>query len=277
MSRTISLTPFFCELDVLEIRLATLDPVVDLHVIAEAPVTYAGERKPLHVQENWDRFEAWHDKIRYLVVEDMPTGSAVRAEPGRPTTACDSDRWARENHQRDALGRGLHDLEPDDILFLSDLDEIPHPDTFHQGRVLARGGHIARPRLAMHVYLMRWRWEEALPVIARFFTPATLDQYAGSVEQVRLQEGHPWGPEWGKGLGWHCAYLGGIEAIQYKLAQAAHHELDIPEYNNAGHIEHSIATGADLFDRPHRPAVMTPPDELPPYVQANRDRFSHLI
>src|SRR5581483_3133716 len=133
MGRTIALTPFFNELDVLEVRLATLDPVVDLHVIAEARTTFAGERKPLLLQQHWERFEPWHDKIRYLHVEGMPKGDQVYAEPGTATTACASDRWRRENHQRDFLGEGLHDLEDDDLLFLSDLDEIPNPEAFHQG------------------------------------------------------------------------------------------------------------------------------------------------
>lgn len=278
MSRTIALTPFFNELDVLEIRLAELDPVVDVHVIAEASVTYAGNPKPLLLQENWDRFERWRDKIRYVPVENMPNGGEVRGEPDRPTTACDSDRWARENYQREALIAGLHDVKDDDLLFLSDLDEIPHPDAFQQGGVMAQTqGMIARPRLAMYVYRMRWRWQQPLPVIARFFTPATLHLHGDNLEQVRLQEGTPWGPEWGAGLGWHLAYMGGVEAVQYKLAEAAHHELDTPAFNNEHHIQHSIDTGADLFDRDDRHAVYTPPGEMPPYVTVNRERFKHLI
>lgn len=278
MGRTIALTPFFNELDVLEVRLATLDNVVDLHVIAESRVTFAGERKPLLLQQHWERFEPWHDKIRYLHVEGMPKGDDVRAEPGRPTTACDSDRWRREKHQRDFLGEGLHDLEDDDLLFLSDLDEIPNPEAFHQGRVIAEGtGGIARPRLAMYVYALRWRWDEALPVIARFFSPATLAAHNGSIEQVRQQVGHAYGSEIPPSLGWHLAYMGGIEAIQYKLANAAHHELDVPQFNSASHVEHSITEGADLFDRPHRRATYAPGDELPPYLVANRERFAHLF
>jgi Glycosyltransferase family 17 len=275
MSRTWSLTPFFNELDVLEIRLAELDPVVDVHVIAEAKRTFSGDVKPLHLAENWDRFEAWHDKIRYIVVDDMPGGREVRSEPGRHAAACDSDRWARENHQRNALGRGLKGLDASDLLFLSDVDEIPSAEHFAAGNHLARAGLIARPRLAMYVYRMRWRWVEALPVIARFFTPETLA--GGSLEQVRQHEGTPWGPTYPPSLGWHLAYMGGVEAVRYKLASAAHHELDVPEFNNPAHVEHSIESGADLFDRAHRDATYAPLTELPPYVLANKDRFNALI
>lgn len=273
MGRTIALTPFFNELDVLEIRLATLDPVVDIHVIAEAPVTFAGHKKRLILRDHWDRFEPWHDKIRYVEVGGMPRGASVRAEPGVATTACDSDNWLREKHQRAALVAGLHDLEPDDLLFLSDLDEIPNPACFQGGRALAQMGYIARPRLAMHVYRLRWRWEQPLPVIARFFTPATLEQHGRDLEAVRQQEGHPWGSD----LGWHLAYMGGIEAIRYKLAEAAHHELNTPEFTDPAHVQRSIMAGADIFNRANRQAVPCPPDELPPYVQANHDRFEHLI
>jgi len=38
--------PFFDELDVLEIRLNELDPVVDKFVLVEAPVTHSIQRGP---------------------------------------------------------------------------------------------------------------------------------------------------------------------------------------------------------------------------------------
>ena len=74
--RTWSLTSFFNELDVLEIRLAELDPVVDVFIIAEAAKTHSGEHKPLYFQENRERFAPWLDKIRHIVVKFPKLGGA---------------------------------------------------------------------------------------------------------------------------------------------------------------------------------------------------------
>ena len=64
-----SLTPYFNEIDILEIRLATLDEVVDVHVIAEATSTHSGKPKPLTLPDHTDRLEPWLHKIRYVPVD----------------------------------------------------------------------------------------------------------------------------------------------------------------------------------------------------------------
>jgi len=115
-----SISPFFNELDVLEVKLAEQAPWVDRFVFSEATTTYAGNPKPLYLTDALaaGRFAEWADKITVVVVDDAPT-------IGQPfQTFGDPERWRRENHQRACLARGLGDLEPDDVVCLSDLDEI---------------------------------------------------------------------------------------------------------------------------------------------------------
>ena len=51
--------PFNDELDMLELRLGTLDAVVDYFVLVESPRTFSGMPKPLYYAENKDRFAKW--------------------------------------------------------------------------------------------------------------------------------------------------------------------------------------------------------------------------
>ena len=92
-------------------RLTELDAVVDFFVIAESTTTFRGGANEPLVDVASPLLTRWKDKIRYVLVEDMP----------------DSGAWAREHHQRRALSRGLYDVEPEDLVLLSDLDEIPCP------------------------------------------------------------------------------------------------------------------------------------------------------
>lgn len=274
--KTWSLTPFFNELDVLEIRLAELDPVVDVHVIAESTLTYSGEPKPLHFLDNAERFAPWRDKIRYVAVTDSPVGG-VDPDPRRvnPLTACASGRWRRENHQRDALSRALDGLKRDDLVLLSDVDEIPRADVVVDAhdRVPRRSDRLIRPALDLHMYHLNWRWLVPVTVICRFMRGGLL--LDSSPERVRqLVATHD--PLPARDLGWHFSYLGGIEAIRYKLRSAAHHEVDVPPYNTTEHIEHCIRTGADLFGR-DRPMVSVPLTRLPDHVRLNARRFRHLL
>ena len=111
---------FFNELDLLEIRLETLGPHVDFFVIAESPITYRADPKPLYFQENKQRFAKFLPKIRHIVVDDLPTEKGF------------DQNWQRETLQRAALERGLADARDEDIIMLSDLDEIPSPSKIQE-------------------------------------------------------------------------------------------------------------------------------------------------
>jgi hypothetical protein len=77
MSRLFDCFTFFNELDLLEIRLETLDSVVDFFVIAEAPITYRADPKPLYFELNKQRFAKFLPKIRHIIVDDLPTEKAL--------------------------------------------------------------------------------------------------------------------------------------------------------------------------------------------------------
>ena len=94
----------------LDIRLRELDTVVDRFVLVEATRTHSNRPKPLYYAENRARYAAFADKIIHVVVEDTPD-----------TT----NAWAIERFQRDCILRGLHNCRPDDIILMSDVDEIP--------------------------------------------------------------------------------------------------------------------------------------------------------
>lgn len=106
---------FYNELELLKVRLEELYDDVDHFVIVEATETFSGLSKPLYFLENVQLFEQYQDKIIYVVVDDFPPPSDDPA----------GDRWIREGLQRDAMMRGLGSCSADDIILISDLDEIP--------------------------------------------------------------------------------------------------------------------------------------------------------
>lgn len=107
---------FFNELDLLELRLSECYDSADYFVIAEADKTFSGNNKRFILEDNWDRYKAFHDKIIYIKVDDMPKGP---------------DAWAREYHQRNALIRGLGNAADNDVVALTDCDEVLRPRTLN--------------------------------------------------------------------------------------------------------------------------------------------------
>ena len=124
MPRVYDCFQFYNEFDVLEIRLAELDPLVDHFVLVEATHTHTGKPKPLHFTENRKRYERYAHKIIHVVIDDLPLD--------------DPSHFARDIHQREAILRGLGGAQPDDRILFSDCDEIPKPHLLRKALGVSR-------------------------------------------------------------------------------------------------------------------------------------------
>jgi beta-1,4-mannosyl-glycoprotein beta-1,4-N-acetylglucosaminyltransferase len=94
----------------LDLRLHTLNKFVDYFVIVEGNKTWQNNFKKLQFDIN--KFKEFKDKIIYIPVEDMPNGK---------------NPYLRENFQRNCITRGLKNADKNDLIIISDLDEIPNP------------------------------------------------------------------------------------------------------------------------------------------------------
>jgi hypothetical protein len=106
---------FSNELDLLELRLEEQHDHVDYFVIAEANTDFQGNVKPFILEENWERYSKYHDKIVYIKVEDIPNTA---------------DSKGREQHLTNALSRGIQSADDNDVIFISDCSELVRPSTF---------------------------------------------------------------------------------------------------------------------------------------------------
>ena len=109
---------FFNELDVLEIRLHELSDVVDRFVLVESPRTFTNKPKPCYYADHKERFADFHDRLMYVRADDFDS-----VNMGNP--------WDVEAYHRRCLLQGLQDCKPDDVIMMSDVDEIPRPDVVH--------------------------------------------------------------------------------------------------------------------------------------------------
>ena len=119
---------FFNELDILEIRLNILNDYVDKFVIVEANDTFSGKSKPLYYKENETRFEKWHNKIIHHVMTDYPNDSEIYQKALiSPNVGDGAENWIREFYQKESVIRPLSECDDNDIVFVSDVDEIWNP------------------------------------------------------------------------------------------------------------------------------------------------------
>ncbi len=275
---------FFNELDLLEIRLNTLASVVDKFVIAEATRTHRGKPKQLLFEANKSRFSAFLPKIIYIKVDDLLSEEEINKDPYNLA-------WVNENRQRNALKRGLIEARANDIILLSDLDEIPRPEIVAQlESVLDGSTRGVRFRMSAYYYYLNYLnytkpvWEMGT-FAARYrvfgdnaylsrtlmgrFTPESENRGA-TMQRLRFMPADRDLPH----AGWHFSYLGGIEAIENKLRSFSHSEFSaIPRPV----LEQSIRKGRDPFGRGEMFFGEVIDDSFPRYVRENQDKLAALI
>ena len=118
---------YFDEEVVVDVRLNTLNEFVDYFVIVESRFTHKGDRRELKF--NLKKFERFKDKIIYLIYEKEPKeiekvlDEDIKIEKDRKYIL---NAAYRENGQRNYIQKGLTGAEENDLILISDVDEIPN-------------------------------------------------------------------------------------------------------------------------------------------------------
>ena len=111
----------------LDLRLNVLDKFVKKFVITEASYTHNGNKKELNFDIN--KFKKFKDKIIYIIVDEQPKNILKFQENDSKIEIGEKlilNGMARDYFQRENLSKGLTDALADDLIMISDLDEIPN-------------------------------------------------------------------------------------------------------------------------------------------------------
>ncbi len=273
---------FFNELDILEIRLNVLYDVVDRFVIAESAWTHTGQPKAFIFDENRSRFARFADKIIHLKITETPT-------PPEGLTP-DESRWFLENYQRNALVRGLADAQPDDVIMVSDCDEIPDPEIVKK---LPKSNAITHFHPRNYTYYLnsrdytfffscvgttalKHRRFNDLRTYAHFpFTTyvSKANNPTPTMTQVRYLA-----PTRRYYCGWHFSYIGGAKSIKEKLNAVAEGYIGNRDKITEGELELQFRTTNNALNNGHtyfREPVTA--RHLPAFVAENKVRYHALL
>jgi len=229
MKKLIDCFTFYNELEMLELRLTELYDIVDKFILVESDRTHKGEMKRLFFEENKWKYEKWKDKIIHVKVE-FPSHLDV---------------WGREKYQRNSFMPTLYSLglSNDDLVVISDLDEIPDFNTLSyiknsynmKGLFKLEMDHywaslynkMISPEKWYHAKIVDWETLKSK-------TP----------DECRLDFNCQW---WERG-GWHLSYFGGPDIIINKINSTAHQELNHDKFKVKDEVIKKVREGLDLFD-----------------------------
>lgn len=241
---------FFDEFMLLEVRLKELDAVIDKFVLVEAAHTFSGKPKPLYYDEVKDNeiFAPYKDKIIHVIYDETP----------------DTCRRTNEKCQRDYIVRGLNDAEPDDIIIVTDLDEIIDCRTVPLMEGYNDPTHL---RMKFYYYFFNCRFDKDwdYPAFCRY-------KDFNSAQMLRLTEPNAIITN----AGWHISYLFPVEQISKKLGAFAHLEYDREYYRDTNRLQKCIDECRDIFERPDVSFSIESLD-APVCVMENQEKYKEYI
>ena len=254
----------FNEYELLELHLTALYDVVDYFVIVEANRKHNGEPKEFTFPKRAEDFKKFWPKIRY-----------VNADLSKVPYKGTGD-WSLENTQRNMILRGIDDAEPDDLIFIGDLDEIPAPDILQRLQenkvaliapqvlpltVANKGvtfpaqllvpainflevGAISMHQRFVHYYfdwIARWPWTGTVLTKRKNLTMPQV------MRDLRLSVPHV--PEGG----YHFTCMGGVDRVINKMTSIVEGNEWVAQSGgkliDKKHVEDALMNGKDLYAR----------------------------
>ena len=259
-----------------ELRLNILDKYVDKFVIIEATTDHSGNKKRLNF--NLDTFKKFKKKIRYIIVEDLP-------ENTKPFYF--NRRWwhknmVREEYQRNQIMRGIYDATDEDLIIISDNDEIPNLENLKNYNFKK----FAVFNQKLYRYKFNLLSEAQTPyqgsrVVKRKYlkgkiTPQWLrHQYTKRIKpwQIHRYFTNPMVIENG---GWHFSFMISPQKISLKMKAYGHGELNTEKFTNVEYIQDRISKHMDVFSDVKLKKVEID-NSYPDYLVKNKDKFINFI
>ena len=287
---------YFDEEILLNLRLNMLDKYVDYFVIVESSFTHKGDKRNL--QFNNKKFEKFKNKIIYLVYDNKPKG--IQEILNDEHEDIKSEKYIlnsilRENGQRNYILNGLKDANDEDLILISDVDEIPNLEKLEINK-------INQKIIMFSQEMFYYKFNLKLPNFFWTGTRACKKKYLKSPQWLRNIKARKY-PffrfdvffsktkfidikiiEYG---GWHFTYLKNANDIEHKLRSYLHHRefdlnpISINEINNI--IKNKIAIYDLALDKRTqkighgKKLEKYPLDKLPKFLLNNLHNYQEWI
>ena len=259
---------FFNEEHILDLRFNILDEHVNFFVIVESTTDHQGNPKKL----NFDikKFNKFNKKIIYVVVDD--TAEVIK----KPHLGGES---LVEQHQRNSLLRGLKNCHDNDLVILSDVDEIPNLNKlnlFDKKKYAVFSQKMFNYKInLLNETESDWHGSK-ICLKKNLKSPQWL-------RNLKFKKYPFWRIDKSRNLqiiengGWHFAYLQSTENISKKIKSFAHGEFNKPDFSNEKKIEEKINMGKDIFDRNISYRKVEIDSTFPKYIIENKEKFKKWI
>jgi len=262
---------YFDEDLVLDLRLNILHEHVEKFIIAEATRDHSGKEKKLNF--DFKNFSKFKDKINYLIIDDLPINVKSKKKNW------DANHW-RDQYQRNSLVRGFKKCDENDLIMISDIDEIPDPNKLSEFKIQNK-----------YACFMQKNFQSKLNLLN------ITDKYWMGTKIC--QKKHLKSPQWLRDIktkkrsfwkfykpkepqlifdgGWHFSFLKKPKDIAKKIKAYSHQEFNKNNFTNIKNIEKKIIEKSDIFGRNYKYEKIEIDEKFPKYIRENKEKFKEWI
>ena len=288
---------FYDEEVVLDIRLNSLKNSVDCFVIVESKYYHNGKKRDLKFDIN--KYSKLKDKIIYVVQDEEPSNLEQikkNDEDSLITQKIISNAHKRENFQRNLIDKGIDKANEDDLIMISDVDEIPNLKDLNVARVNNKivifEQNIFYYKLNRYLEGFTWHGTKACkkknlksPQWIRniknknfgFWRLDTFFSETKYINKIFIENG-----------GWHFSNLKNPADVEKKLKSYLHHRDFEVEKIDLKEISKSMKNNETIYDmfadktekkfsENKRKLSLYPKNELPQYILNNESKFKDWL
>jgi beta-1,4-mannosyl-glycoprotein beta-1,4-N-acetylglucosaminyltransferase len=289
---------YFNEDLVLDLRFHTLNEFVHKFVVVEATRDHAGKKKKLNF--NLSNFKKYSNKVIYIVVDDIPEN----VHPYKKKNY--HENFVRENYHRNCISRGLTKASQQDLIMISDVDEIPNLTNlsmfnkknkfaFFRQKLFRYKFNTSIPcspiqktlfksdfiewlgtGICFKKYLLSPQWLRDKRLEASktlFFTSRNICKRLKRFFKYKFLL-----PQIINNGGWHFSSVLSPEDMYLKLESFSHGEFNKDEFKNLEIIRTKFDNNIDIFDsRTVLKSIEIDHVNFPSYILKNRARLAQFI
>jgi beta-1,4-mannosyl-glycoprotein beta-1,4-N-acetylglucosaminyltransferase len=258
---------YFNEDHILDLRFNILNEKVDYFVISESTKTHQGKEKKLNFDIN--KFNKFKHKIKYIVADYHEKINFKNHTGGESLV---------EQHQRNSLSKALVNANDNDLIILSDSDEIPDLTKLNQ---IKKSSKFTAFSQSMFMYKLNLQnlnesnWIGSKMAIKKNFP------IPQELRDLKFKEYSFWrfdknAQQIIKG-GWHFSFLQKPSDIAKKIKSFSHGEFCQNQFVDEKKIEQKIANNEDIFDRNLELKKINIDESYPSFIRENKSILKEWI
>ncbi len=289
---------FYDEDVILDLRLNILNEYIDYFVIVESKFFHNGKERKLRF--DIEKYTKFRDKIIYIIQDNQPSGiQEILKDDSHGTISAKeiNNALLRENSQRNLISQGLKMAADNDLILISDVDEIPNLEKVKLKET--------KNEILMFVQdIFYYKLNRYLPNFQWFGTKGCLKKNLKSPQWLRNIKNKKYSflridtffsdkkyinKKFINHGGWHFSNLKNAEDLELKLKSYLHHrDYEVEELGKTK-IEKLMKTNETIYDMfgdktskkygddKRRKLDVYEINKLPIFIQKNLEKYKNWI